>query len=147
MWETVKSLSILVPSMSDANRDAGGKYTPAVSDEDILAAMTRISGPVVTAAELADVLPIGRRAIRERLIDLEEEGHVARKKVGGRAVVWWVTDTEEADKTPDFRAGFGAFTDTDLADAVEEAREELDRDLRARERRLFGDDRDTNADA
>lgn len=75
--------------MADADRDEGGKYTATVSDEEILAAIDQASGPVVTAAELEEVLPIGRRAIRERLVDLLDQDRVDRKKVGGRAVVWW----------------------------------------------------------
>ena len=83
--------------MSDADRDEGGKYTATVSDEEILAAIDQSRAPVVTAADLEEVLPIGRRAIRERLLDLLEQGRVARKKVGGRAVVWWHTDHADTD--------------------------------------------------
>ncbi|MFU8869699.1 hypothetical protein [Natronococcus sp.] len=128
--------------MSDANRDSGGKYTPTVSDEEILEAMDRIPGPVTTAAELADVLPIGRRAIRERLKDFEKRGLVARKKVGGRAVVWWVSSDETEDDTPDFRAGYGVLAETDFADAVDEVSDELDRDFRESEEKLFEDEAD-----
>jgi predicted ArsR family transcriptional regulator len=141
-WVTVNFPGIQVPRMSDANRDSGGKYTPAVSDEDILEAMDRIPGPVTTAAELADALPIGRRAIRERLKDFEKRGLVARKKVGGRAVVWWISSDEEEDDAPDFRAGYGAFAGTDFADAVDEVRDELDRDFRESEDELFEDEAD-----
>lgn len=83
--------------MADADRDDGGKYTATVSDEEILAAIDQAPGPVVTAAELAEVLPIGRRAIRERLLDLLSQDRVDRKKVGGRAVVWWRTRRADAD--------------------------------------------------
>lgn len=81
--------------MADSDRDEEGKYTPTVSDEELLAAIDRASGPVVTAGELADMLPIGRRAVRERLVDLQERGLVERKKVGGRAVVWWRRDATQ----------------------------------------------------
>lgn len=83
--------------MSDADRDEGGKYTATVTDEEILAALDQTPGPVVTAAELDEVLPIGRRAIRERLLNLLDQDRVARKKVGGRAVVWWRTSREDTD--------------------------------------------------
>jgi hypothetical protein len=83
--------------MSDADRDEGGKYTATVSDEEILAAIDQACTPVVTAADLEEVLPIGRRAIRERLLDLLDQSRVARKKVGGRAVVWWRADNAEID--------------------------------------------------
>lgn len=80
--------------MSDADRDESGKYTVTVADETILAAIGQSPGHVGTAAELAEQLPIGRRAVRERLLTLKEQGAVDRKKVGGRAVVWWLTEDE-----------------------------------------------------
>lgn len=88
--------------MSDADRDEGGRYTARVSDEEIVAAIDQAPSPVVTAADLDEVLPIGRRAIRERLLDLLDQDRVARKKVGGRAVVWWRTNegTDDSDETP-----------------------------------------------
>lgn len=89
--------------MADADRDEGGKYTATVSDEEILAAIDQAPAPVVTAAELAEVLPIGRRAIRERLLDLLDQDRVARKKVGGRAVVWWRASRPDTDAPNDDR--------------------------------------------
>ena len=85
------------PAMSDADRDRGGKYTPTVSDEDILSAIDRAHAPIVTASELAEELPIGRGALRERLLDLEDRTLVDRKTVGARAVVWWLVDTDDRD--------------------------------------------------
>ena len=134
--------------MSDTNRDDGGKYTASVSDEDILTAIDHVSGPVATAAELADILPIGRRAIRERLLDLTERGDVDRKTVGARSVVWWRTIDSDDEETPDFRAGFGAFAGSDLAEQVEAASDELDRDFQESEQELISDtntDGDTDA--
>ena len=88
--------------MADADRDEGGRYTATVSDEEIVAAIDQAPSPVVTAADLDEVLPIGRRAIRERLLDLLDQDRVARKKVGGRAVVWWRANegTDDSDETP-----------------------------------------------
>lgn len=142
----VKSLLLVVAAMSNTNRDSGGKYTPSVSNEDILTAIDQAPGPVATAAELADVLPIGRRAIRERLLDLTERGEVDRKTVGARSVVWWRTTDSDDEETPDFRAGFGAFAGSDFAEQVEAVGEELERDFQESERELF-DNTDTDADA
>lgn len=121
-------------SMADADRDESGKYTATVTDEEILAAIDQAPGPVVTAADLEEVLPIGRRAIRERLLDLLDQDRVARKKVGGRAIVWWRTsraDTGAPDgghleddpvfDLPTFASGAGdvsANVDEYVADAV-----------------------------
>ncbi len=88
-------------SDADADRDEGGRFSPLVSDDDILSAFDRTDDPVLTAAELADSLPISRSAVRERLLDLEEREVVARKTAGARAVVWWrVTDTDSDDDAP-----------------------------------------------
>ncbi|KYH23864.1 hypothetical protein HAPAU_39430 [Halalkalicoccus paucihalophilus] len=132
--------------MSNSNRDSGGKYTASVSDEDILTAIDHTSGPVATAAELADILPIGRRAIRERLLDLRERGDVDRKTVGARSVVWWRTTDSNDEATPDFRAGYGAFAGSDFAEQVEAVSDELDRDFQESEQELF-DETDTDGDA
>lgn len=140
----VKPPPIVEPSMPDANRDAGGKYTPSVSDEDILTAIDQVRGPVATAAELADILPIGRRAVRERLLDLRNRGEVARKTVGARSVVWWRSNEDvNPGDTPDFQAGFGALAGSNFADQIEAVEDEFDRDFRESERELFADDGDS----
>jgi hypothetical protein len=83
--------------MSDTDRDEGGKYTVTVSDEEILAAIDHARTPLVTAVDLEAVLPIGRGAVRERLLDLHDQGRVVRKTVGSRAVVWWPTNHGDTD--------------------------------------------------
>lgn len=89
--------------MADADRDEGGKFTSVVTDTDILQAFDQSTAPVLTAAELAEDLPIGRGAVRERLLGLLDRGLLARKQVGSRAVVWWVTEDTEGsiDGIPD----------------------------------------------
>jgi predicted nucleic acid-binding protein len=120
---------------SDADRDEGGKYTATVTDEAILAAIDHAPGPVDTTADLEAVLPIGRRAIRERLLDLLDQDRVARKTVGGRAVVWWRashggTDAPDGARLeddpvfdlPTFASGAGhvsANVDEYVADAIQ----------------------------
>ena len=84
----------------EGGRDEDGRFTPTVTDDALLTAIESAGAPVLTTPELADRLPIGRRAIRERLLDLEARGKVARKTVGARAVVWWTVDNE-CDDTPD----------------------------------------------
>ena len=99
----VKPAARRYPRMSDTDRDEGGKYTVTVSDEEILAAIDHARTPVVTAVDLEAVLPIGRGAVRERLLDLLDQGRVVRKTVGSRAVVWWRTIQGEYD-APDGEA-------------------------------------------
>ncbi len=122
--------------MSESDRDGGGRYTPSVTDADILGILERASAPVMTAAEVADELPIGRSAVRKRLVDLHEQGTVERKSVGARSVVWWIV--EEDDETSDFKSGFGSFAETDLEEQVEKASDELDQGAEERQDALFG---------
>lgn len=122
--------------MSESDRDGGGRYSPAVTDGDIFGVLERASAPVLTATEIADELPIGRSAVRKRLVDLHERGTVARKTVGARSVVWWIVDKD--DEMPDFKHGFGAFADTDLETQVEAARQEFDSAVEEDHDALFG---------
>jgi len=122
--------------MSESDRDGGGRYTPSVTDADILGILERASAPVMTASEIADELPIGRSAVRKRLVDLHERGTIERKSVGARSVVWWIVDKD--DETHDFKSGFGSFADTDLEAQVEKARDEFDQGIEERQDALFG---------
>lgn len=45
--------------------------------------------PVLSTGEIADELPIGKRAALKRLRSLREEGYVQGKKVGSKVWVWW----------------------------------------------------------
>lgn len=128
--------------MGETERDGDGEFSRKVSDERILDAMRENPAPVVTATELADVLPIGRRAVRERLLAFEERGLVGRKEAGARAVVWWVTDSptpaRDAESLADRLGGFGMLAGEagdEFADAVAHAREEMNEDLEEREER------------
>lgn len=79
------------------DRGEGGKFTSKVEDEDILRALRKHGEPVATAGEVADVLGVSSETVRRRLTTLHEAGRVGRKKVGARAVVWWVADDETTD--------------------------------------------------
>jgi len=45
--------------------------------------------PVLSTDEIADELPIGKRAALKRLHNLREDGYVQGKKVGSKVWVWW----------------------------------------------------------
>ncbi len=62
---------------------------PEVSDEEILAVFKDAEDPVLMAEEVAEELPIGRRAVYDRLRKLESEGILKSKKTGARSSVWW----------------------------------------------------------
>lgn len=69
------------------NRDDQGRYEEKVP-LDAIRAFFEGSEPR-TAAEIADELDISNRAVLNKLDELHERGEIKRKKVGGRAVVWY----------------------------------------------------------
>ncbi|WP_331234239.1 helix-turn-helix domain-containing protein [Natronorarus salvus] len=110
---------------------------PKVTTEDVLGVFVDRDDPLepLTAPEIADGLGCSRRTARKRLTALEEDGRVTSKKVGARAVVWWAAD---AAKERDVLSGYGSWTGTGLSEAVEETHQQLDDDLRERDRVLSG---------
>lgn len=71
---------------------------PTVSDEEILAVFEKAEDPVLMADEVAESLPIGRRAVYNRLRSLEEQGNLKSKKTGVRSTVWWYSEHTTTDK-------------------------------------------------
>jgi len=68
-------------------------------DENILGVFEATDEPVLTTAEVAEELPIGKRATLNRLEDLVERGEIDSKDVGvGR--VWWRA-TPEVPEEPE----------------------------------------------
>jgi predicted transcriptional regulator len=63
-----------------------------MSDEEIVEAIRNHPDRAVTAREISDVVGMTSSGILKRLDKLAERGEVTRKKVGGRAVVWWAKD-------------------------------------------------------
>lgn len=74
-------------------RSDDGTFTEAVTPEDVLALFT--DAEPRTATEVADELGIVRRTALNKLNELAEEDRIHKKKVGGRAVVWWVSGNDE----------------------------------------------------
>lgn len=60
-----------------------------VADEGILRLFDETTDPVLSTAEVADALPIGRRGVLNRLHELDDRGELEHKDVGGRNIVWW----------------------------------------------------------
>lgn len=73
----------------DDDERSGPGRKPAVTDEEILGVFLNSSDPVLTATEVADELSMSRRAIFDRLRDLEDQGKLKSKKVGARGAIWW----------------------------------------------------------
>lgn len=70
-------------------RGNGGRFSGDVSDQDILIVFDKLDadGPLTTR-EVAEELPIGRRATHEHLQRMHEDGQLGKKNMGNR-VVWW----------------------------------------------------------
>jgi predicted nucleotidyltransferase/biotin operon repressor len=96
--------------MTERERDSGGKYVETVQFEQVLEAMREASDPVVTASEVAETLGCSTSAARKKLTTLHENGEIARKKVGGRAVVWWLPE-DTADTESAHEQAFEAFAE------------------------------------
>jgi len=62
---------------------------PANADDEVLRIFERSDDPVLTAAEIAEELGMTRQGVNYRLKQLHDDGSVARKQLGSRAVAWW----------------------------------------------------------
>ncbi|ADJ17249.1 hypothetical protein [Halalkalicoccus jeotgali] len=76
--------------------NAGRK--PRVTDDELIDTIRQLTDTneniVVTTPEITDELPIAQRSVYDRLIKLNDEERVQKKKVGARAIVWWVNADE-----------------------------------------------------
>jgi predicted ArsR family transcriptional regulator len=75
---------------NDRERTEGGRYAETVTPEDAFDLFD--SHEPRTASEVAESLDVSRRTAYNKLIELVDRGDLRRKKVGGRAVVWWRPD-------------------------------------------------------
>jgi biotin operon repressor len=112
--------------------------SPTVALDDVLGVFSDRddSNEPLTAPEIADVLGCSRATVNKRLTELGDRGILISKKVGGRSRVWWPSPASSKDR--DLLKGYGSWTGTGLAAAVEETREQLDADLREDDRVLSG---------
>lgn len=110
--------------------------SPRVTLEDVLEEFRSREDPhePLTAPEIADALSCSRTTALNKLRELADQGTVVSKKVGSRSRVWWIPSPDSEDR--DLLKGYGSWTGTDLSAAVEETREQLDKDLREDERVL-----------
>ena len=83
--------------MSERVRDDGGKFVETVTPARVLEIMREIDAPVATAREIADVIGCTPEAVRQKLELLHEQERIERRKVGSRAVVWWLTEGQSLD--------------------------------------------------
>lgn len=70
----------------------GAGRKPTVSDAEILLQIRAAPDPIVTAKEIAERIEMTPQGVNNRMDDLVDDGYVKKKKVGSRAVVYWLTD-------------------------------------------------------
>ncbi len=63
----------------------------AENDLKYIRAMHTHPDPVLTAPELAKAVAVTQQAAYNKLSSFHERGIAKRKKVGSKAVVWWLT--------------------------------------------------------
>ncbi|WP_222913929.1 FaeA/PapI family transcriptional regulator [Natrinema sp. SYSU A 869] len=96
---------------SDRKRNDRGEYVETVTPEGVLEVMRRSPDPIVTAKEVGEALGRTSEAARQKLLKLQDEGIVARRKVGAGAVVWWIVDADREGPVDEFDPSDPLFTD------------------------------------
>jgi len=130
-----------------ADSTDGGGRNQRVTDQELLGVFRDRDDPVLSTSEVADAVPIQRRGTLTRLRELEEQGSLESKQIGGRNTVWWLdtgppaSDTD-AETLADRFGGFGML-DGDageaFAETVREGREEMNESVEDRDDALFGE--------
>lgn len=64
---------------------------PSVPTESVLKAVVLYPDPFVTASDIEDYIGLSHDGTRERLKSLTREGYLEERKVGGSAVVFYIT--------------------------------------------------------
>jgi predicted transcriptional regulator len=69
--------------------------TVGVTDEQIIQVFLNAADPVLSTTEVAEELPLERRAVFQELVELSQEGRLDGKQIGDNNVVWWRPGFEE----------------------------------------------------
>lgn len=127
-------------------RGDDGQFVKKATIDDVLAILVERREPL-TGTEVGDELEISNRTALDKLNELHERGVIERKKVGGRAVVWWLDialgtshTSGDAESAADRLGGFGRFAGENgdaFAAAIERSREEFARGYEERQDDLF----------
>lgn len=96
---------------SDRERNEQGRYIETVSPDTVLEVIQHAADPIVTAKEVGEKLNCTSEAARQKLLRLQDQGIVARRKVGAGAVVWWLVDENQSPSPTEFDADDPLFTD------------------------------------
>lgn len=96
---------------SGRERNEQGRYVETVSPDTVLEVIQHAADPIVTAKEVGEKLDCTSEAARQKLLRLQDQGTVARRKVGAGAVVWWLVDEDQSTTPTEFDVDDSLFTD------------------------------------
>jgi response regulator of citrate/malate metabolism len=65
-----------------------------VTEDSVRQVIKQSDDPFVTASEVADAIGVARQTAHRNLQRLHENGRLAKRKIGGSAVIWWFRDGE-----------------------------------------------------
>lgn len=68
-----------------------------MSDKKIVRVMHEHPDRVVTAVDLSEEVDMTSAGILQRLHELHDRGIVTKKRVGSRAVIWWVNESQASE--------------------------------------------------
>lgn len=104
------------------DRDSHGRFIERVSLNEITDVLAVRDEPL-TATEIGEEVGITNRAALNKLNELADSDRVERKKVGGRSVIWWLSDKQRSrgGSAKPLRGLVGLFGDD--KEAAEQARE------------------------
>jgi Mg-chelatase subunit ChlD len=71
-------------------RNDRGQYVDQMTEDEILALLDRVPGPVIATADVADHFDSTTEGARRKLNDLCDRDVLDRRKVGGTRVYWKV---------------------------------------------------------
>jgi len=65
-----------------------------MSKDTVIKVMRGVDDPFVTLPEITAETDYSKSTVHSRLEELNDDGEVHRKQVGGRAVVWWLPESD-----------------------------------------------------
>lgn len=71
-------------------RNDRGQYVETTTDEDLIALLERLPGPVITTSDVAETFDITTEGARRKLNDLCDRGILDRRKSGQTRLYWQV---------------------------------------------------------
>lgn len=111
-------------SDDEHTQESGGEFSESVSRQEILLVFDRLADEEpLTTTEVAEELPIGRRALHDRLEKMYRDGDLGKKDFGNR-VVWWAEVAPELD--PELADELDATADEESYLSMDELDERLD---------------------